>query len=295
MDRESGITGDHGRTETDGSEATSAGLVQVLMEQQQMAREQYQQAQEQQAAQQEVLIRLVEQQREEMARYRDEMQSARAEAAAATRPKLPKPTLQKLGDRDDIESFLSTFERIAKQQDWPKEVWAMQLAGLLTGKALAAYAAMVSTEALEYEKVKRAVLHRYDVNEETHRLRFRQEQKRPEESYRAWVCRSTDHFDKWMKDQEMSLREVIIMEQVLMGVPEDMAVWLKERKPKSLDELGTLADDYVLARRSEGVRPLRPTAPGLRQGPGKANTFVKEEQPRPGGEGSSLLRSVHDS
>ena len=154
-----------------------------------------------------------------------------------------------------------------------------------SGKALAAYAAMVSTEALDYEKVKRAVLHRYDVNEETHRLRFRQEQKRPEESYRAWVCRSTDHFDKWMKDQEMSLREVIIMEQVLMGVPEDMAVWLKERKPKSLDELGTLADDYVLARRSEGVRPLRPTAPGLRQGPGRANAFVKEEQPRPSAEG----------
>ena len=44
----------------------------------------------------------------------------------------------------------------------------MQLAGLLTGKALAAYTAMVSTEALNYEKVKKVVLHRYDVNEETH-------------------------------------------------------------------------------------------------------------------------------
>ena len=85
MNGGSGITGDHGGTETDGSEATSAVLVQVLMEQQRVAREQYQQAQEQQAAQQDVLIRLVEQQREEMARYREEMRSARAEAAAATR------------------------------------------------------------------------------------------------------------------------------------------------------------------------------------------------------------------
>ena len=55
------------------------------------------------------------------------MQNARAEAAATTRPKLPKRTLQKVGDRDDIENFLSTFERIAKQQDWPKEVWATQV------------------------------------------------------------------------------------------------------------------------------------------------------------------------
>ena len=38
------------------------------------------------------------------------------------------------------------------------------------GKALAAYAARASTEALDQEKVKKAVLHRYDVNEETHSM-----------------------------------------------------------------------------------------------------------------------------
>jgi len=111
---------DQGETgmEGPGTEATSMML---LMEQQRLAREQ-------QAAQQEVLVRLVEQQREEMARYREEMRSVRTrEEAAAARPKLPKPTLQKLGEKDDIENFLSTFERIAKQQDWPKEVWATQL------------------------------------------------------------------------------------------------------------------------------------------------------------------------
>ena len=171
------------------------------------------------------------------------------------------------------------------KQDWPKEVWATQLAGLLTGKGLAAYAAMVSTEALDYERVKKVVLHRYEVNEETHRLRFRQEQKRPEESYRAWVCRTTDHFDRWMKDQEMTVREAIIVEQVFMGVPEEMAVWLKEQKPKSLEELGKLADNYALARKSEGVRPLGPTAPGLKRCPGKRYAPMKEERPRPNAEG----------
>ena len=171
------------------------------------------------------------------------------------------------------------------KQDWPKEVWATQLAGLLTGKGLAAYAAMVSTEALDYERVKKVVLHRYEVNEETHRLRFRQEQKRPEESYRAWVCRTTDHFDRWMKDQEMTVREAIIVEQVFMGVPEEMAVWLKEQKPKSLEELGKLADNYALARKSEGVRPLGPTAPGLKRCPGKLYAPAKEERPHPNAEG----------
>ena len=129
----------------------------------------------------------------------------RREADAAAKPKLPKPTLQKLGDKEDIENFLSSFERIATQQQWPENVWATQLAGLLTGKALAAYAAMATKDSADYDKVKEAVLHRYQVNAETHRLRFRQEKKKVEESYRAWVCRTTDHFDKWMKDQDMSI------------------------------------------------------------------------------------------
>ena len=39
----------------------------------------------------------------------------------------------------------------------------------MTGKALAAYAAMTSDEAQDYGKVKEVVLHQYDVNEEMHR------------------------------------------------------------------------------------------------------------------------------
>ena len=50
-------------------------------------------------------------------------------------------------------------------------VRATQLAGFLTGKAMAAYAAIVSAEAVDYDKVKTAVLHLYEVNEETHRFR----------------------------------------------------------------------------------------------------------------------------
>ena len=183
----------------------------------------------------------------------------------APRPKLPKPTLQKLGADDDIEHFLSTFERIAKQQGLPKETWATQLAGLLTGKAMAAYAAVGTDDAADYEKVKTAVLHRYEVNEETHRQRFQQDKKKPEESYRAWICRTADNFDRWMQGQEMSVREVVVAEQILMKVPEEMNILLKERKIDSLEKLGKLADDYVLAPKSEAARPGKPS-PSVRQG-----------------------------
>ena len=52
----------------------------------------------------------------------------------------PKPTLQKLGVKDDIEHFLKMFERTAKQREWIENFWVMHLVDLWTGKAMVAYA-----------------------------------------------------------------------------------------------------------------------------------------------------------
>lgn len=61
---------------------------------------------------------------------------------------------------NDIEHFLATFERIVRQQGWPDDVWATQLAGILMGKALAAYAGL---SVASYEEVKQAILYHYDA------------------------------------------------------------------------------------------------------------------------------------
>ena len=155
--------------------------------------------QEQQQEQQRVL-EMVRAQQEEQHAYRQEMEELRhrevAERQEETRYKLPKPTLKKLEETDDIENYLKTFKRVATQHHWPEEMWAAQLAGLLTGRAQAAYANLSALEAQDYKKVKETILHRYDVNQETHRRRFRQDRKKPEESYREWICRISNHFEK---------------------------------------------------------------------------------------------------
>ena len=60
-------------------------------------------------------------------------------STALGRVKPPRPTLQKLSSSDDIESYLDMFERVARQQGWPENIWATQLAGLLSGEALDAF------------------------------------------------------------------------------------------------------------------------------------------------------------
>ena len=85
---------------------------------------------------------------------------------------------------------------------WPQDVWAVQLAGLLSGKVMAPYTSLAGDESGDYEKVKSAILQRYEVNKETHRSKFRQDKKRGDESYREFVSRlqerpRSSHGSRW--------------------------------------------------------------------------------------------------
>lgn len=56
------------------------------------------------------------------------------------------------------------------------------LAPLLTGKARAAYVAMDIEETMDYVKVKNAVMHKYEINAESYRLRFRSSKMEDDET-----------------------------------------------------------------------------------------------------------------
>ena len=86
----------------------------------------------------------------------------------------------------------------------------------------------------------------------THRLRFRKDRREAEETYREWSHRLQEHFVRWRKDQDIPLEELVLIEQFMAGVPQDLAVWLRERRPKSPQEAAEQADDYVAARKAEG-------------------------------------------
>ena len=65
--------------------------------------------------------------------------------------------LTKLSEAEDIESYLTTFERMMQVQE---DKWAFRLAphDQLTGRAQQAYAAMNGENAMEYRKVKTPLL-----------------------------------------------------------------------------------------------------------------------------------------
>ena len=164
------------------------------------------------------------------------------------------PKLQRLTESDDIEYYLTTFERVAHAYNWPQDMWVLNLAPLPTGKAQSAYASLNMERAKEYHLVKEAILKRYDINEEIYRQRFRGAKKKAEETYSGFGVRLNDMFNKWTgaEKEERTKEEIcemMVMEQLMESMPTDLKIWLKERKSKTTLEVGELADDYVTARK----------------------------------------------
>ena len=159
--------------------------------------------------------------------------------------------LSKLTERDDIEAYQTTFERIMVVHGIDRSRWAYKLAPEFTGKAQLAYAAMDTAASRDYEELKAAILRRYDINEETYRQRLRAASRKDVETHRELATRLADTVDKWTREcsSVQELRDLIVKEQLLNSLPSDIRVWVSERKPKTSREAGQLADDYLQARR----------------------------------------------
>jgi hypothetical protein len=233
----------------------------------QMQREQRAWLDGQQKKQEELMQRNQQVQREMV----DAVLAARAPPTEAHsgsgRVKPPKPTLQKLSTSDNIESYLDMFERVARQQGWPDDTWATQLAGLLSGDALDAFTSIPAEAARDYTQVKEAILARFEVNAETYRLRFRSSRRKLGESYKMLLSHQSDQLNRWTQSSGSALKENILLEQFLQSLSTDLAVKLRERKPATAKEAAGWADDYDQAHRGEGqtggqVKP--PTPPVAR-------------------------------
>ena len=102
-----------------------------------------------------------------------------------------------------------------------------------------------------YAEVKKAILQRYDINEETYRQRFRAARRKEGEPYIELATRMTNLFRKWTADCSTKevMAEKLLIEQLLDTMPVELRIWLSEKKPTTGREVGKLADDYLLVRR----------------------------------------------
>lgn len=167
---------------------------------------------------------------------------------SAPSPKLPPFTEGK----DSMDAYLNRFERYAENQGWPQTSWAISLSALLRGKSLDVYSRLSADQAKDNATLKDALLKRFELTADDFRKKFRFSNPESGETPSQFVVRLSYYLDKWIElsDSQRTYNgivQLLLMQQVLEKGGLALALFPKERKPKSADEMASLADTFVEA------------------------------------------------
>ena len=113
----------------------------------------------------------------------------------AKAPKLP----SFVDGKDDLDAYLQRFERFATTAKWEKAGWATKLSALLSGRALDVYSRLSEEAALDYGKMKIALMRRYDLTEDSYRRKFRISTPETDESPDKFIVRLSTCLIRWLE------------------------------------------------------------------------------------------------
>ena len=156
-------------------------------------------------------------------------------------------------EKDDLETYLRQFERVAKLQNWPEEEWATRLGTLLKGKAREVYTRLSDEDATDFRILRSALLQRFCITAEEYRRKFRTTRKNHDESQREFAVRQQLYFDRWRELSEKNetfedVRDLLLQEQFLQNAPTELITFVRDRKPKNMVEVIEHAQTYEESR-----------------------------------------------
>ena len=90
--------------------------------------------------------------------------------------------------------------------------------------------AMDDEDVGDYDTIRKEILKRYGVNEESYRRKFRARKWKADESYANLATDIMDLGKRWLADCKtvQDALEKIATEQLLTALPEDIRVWVRE-------------------------------------------------------------------
>ncbi len=177
--------------------------------------------------------------------------TSRTNIPASSRDKIK---LSFLEDKDDIETFLSHFERVAHINKWGEEEWGARLAPLLKGKAREAYVTLPVEESNDYEAIKNALLKRYRLTAQTYRQKFRSARPESNEEDHVYWERLETWLQRWItlsEKKEVDLKWMLIAERFLETQPLEKARFIREREPQCKEDIIKTATLFQESREAE--------------------------------------------
>ena len=131
------------------------------------------------------------------------------------------------------------------------------------------YARMSDTDASDYNKLKKALLTRYNYTEDGYRKVSEKLCQKLKNTPHQFIIRLKNYLAKWLELSGSSpanfdaLVDLIVKEQFINACSEDLAMYLLERGPKDLVELTTWAQKYLIAHKEQLGKRKATVQPGL--------------------------------
>lgn len=155
--------------------------------------------------------------------------------------------------KDNIDAYIQRFEIYATTQKWNKDAWGAHLSALLKGKALDVFARLSPETALDFNELKNALLKRFDMTEDGFRKKFRFSKPDGSETFMQFSTRLDSYLERWIQLSKTNkafddLKDLFLREQFLLCCSKELALFLKERIPTSIQDMARYADQFAEAR-----------------------------------------------
>ncbi|KAM7300387.1 uncharacterized protein ISCGN_020951 [Ixodes scapularis] len=111
---------------------------------------------------------------------------------------------------------------------------------------------------MDYEKTRLALLQRFRFTAEGHKEKFRESKPQDGETGKQYAARIASFFDRWVElsgtaSTVEGLRDLVVTEQFLNNCHSRLALFLRERKCKTLNETAEVADSFLEAQRRRNL------------------------------------------
>jgi len=145
----------------------------------------------------------------------------------------------------------------------------LSLSALLHGRALDVYSMMSKDDVNDYDKLKAALLKRYQLTADGFRKRFRTSYPEQGESPVQFITRLENYLVRWVElagDNKTydGIKKLFVEEQYLRSCPKEMSMHLREGKPATLKDLGERAETYLEAHSADIVFGIDPKFSNMR-------------------------------
>ena len=164
--------------------------------------------------------------------------------------KLQPPQLKPIRPGDDVDAYLTNFEQHLKTYAVPEEKWVSYLRPLLEGQALDALLAVPADPAPDYRQVKKILLQRFGLTQAVYKRRWWSIAFKPGETGLQLANRLVDLSAKHVEDCKTveECRQSFNIENMLGILPPPIATWIRDKDPKTVQQLGELTDTYLRDR-----------------------------------------------